>query len=55
MQLNILILQSFVKDFEHRKDELNFRFDLFVKDFEHRKDELNFRFDLLKAYRKMVS
>lgn len=26
--MNILILQSFVKDFEHRKDELNFRFDL---------------------------
>ncbi|SCI24618.1 Uncharacterised protein [uncultured Clostridium sp.] len=26
--MNILILQSFAKEFEHRKDELNFRFDL---------------------------
>ncbi|SCI10732.1 Uncharacterised protein [uncultured Clostridium sp.] len=26
--MNILILQSFVKDFEHRKEEVNHRFDL---------------------------
>ena len=26
--MNILILQSFVRDFAHRKDELNYRFDL---------------------------
>lgn len=26
--MNIRILQSFVRDFAHRKDELNYRFDL---------------------------
>lgn len=26
--MNILILQAFVRDFSHRKDELNHRFDL---------------------------
>ena len=30
-EMNILILQSFVKEFEHRKDELNQRFDLLKK------------------------